>query len=46
MKAAQVRRGADAAVYSAIAWAAGLLTYLLACLHGVNISKAAAGGTS
>ena len=46
MKAAQVRRGADAAVYSAIAWADGLLTFLLDCLHGVNVSRAASGGSS
>lgn len=45
MKAELAGSGADLASYSAGAWMAGLVAYLLACLHGLNVSSTAKGGT-
>ena len=37
-------RSADLAVYAAGSWMAGFVTYLVACLVGLSVSKAARGG--
>ncbi|GAB3563956.1 hypothetical protein GCM10027405_19370 [Arthrobacter alkaliphilus] len=37
-------RSADLAVYAAGSWVAGFVTYLVACLVGLSVSKAARGG--
>ncbi|QHK19729.1 hypothetical protein GU243_08305 [Pseudarthrobacter psychrotolerans] len=46
IKAEQAGGTADLAMYAAVAWAAGFVTYLMACLIGVSVSSAAKGGTS
>lgn len=46
MKGELAGSGADLASYSAGAWMTGLVAYLLACLHGLNVSSTAKGGTS
>jgi small-conductance mechanosensitive channel len=45
-KAELAGSGADLASFAAGAWLTGLVAYLLACLHGANVSSAAKGGTS
>lgn len=46
IKAEVAGSGTDFASFAAGAWVTGLVAYLLACLHGLNVSRTAKGGTS